>query len=660
MGPRSLTTDEIEQLMEQDCSADSWQNIFVSNNFTPDFCHDVLFSGTIYLGCFGKEISASISISTGIKKYSGIYRAHIHNCTIEDNVYSSSVHGHIANYTIENGAYIENVTTIEVGDNNSFGEGVMVPVLSELKGRAIPIFSGLTAQIAYLMVFYRHRPNLIDNILNLIKIEKLSSGIIGEGAKVINCGIISNIQIGQYSNLEGVERLTNGTINSSKEAPVKIGHGVIADNFIVSQGSSILDRTIIDTCFIGEGSELAKEYSAENSLLFSNFIGHHGEACALFAGPHTATFHKSTLLISAYLSFLNAGSGSNQSNHMYKLGPLHHGIIERGSKTASDSYMLWPARVGLFTLITGRHSDHCDTTDLPYSYLIEENNRTILIPGVNIKSVGTIRDADKWPTRDKRVGKSDIINYDLLSPYSAGKMISGLNILKELSFDNQHRDRMYRYNGVSIPKDALKKGIHYYDIGIMKFIGNILVKRLINNSFKNIDELKELLRPTSKIGLSSWVDLSGMIAPKEFIDLLCEEIELGKFGSIESIREKLEDINSNYNNWSWNWAAKQLEIQLGISIDNFTTETVLQLLDNWIAATEELDHRFLEDAKKEFSIKTQIGFGIDGGKETQLHDFIAVRGTYEDNSFIKKIYSHLANKRALYNRALDKLNSFCE
>ena len=44
------------------------------------------------------------------------------------------------------------------------------------------------------------------------------------------------------------------------------------------------------------------------------------------------THHKSTLLIAGMFSFMNAGSGSNQSNHMYKLGPIHQGAMERGAK----------------------------------------------------------------------------------------------------------------------------------------------------------------------------------------------------------------------------------------------------------------------------------------------------------------------------------------
>jgi hypothetical protein len=116
------------------------------------------------------------------------------------------------------------------------------------------------------------------------------------------------------------------------------------EKFIVCSDSVVTESTIVDKCFVGQGCYLGKHYSAENSLFFANCGGYHGEACSIFAGPFTVTHHKSTLLIAGIYSFMNAGSGSNQSNHMYKLGPIHQGIMERGSKTTSDSYLLWPAQ----------------------------------------------------------------------------------------------------------------------------------------------------------------------------------------------------------------------------------------------------------------------------------------------------------------------------
>src|SRR5699024_4864097 len=128
----------------------------------------------------------------------------------------------------------------------------------------------------------------------------------------------------------------NGSINSNVHAPVHIGYGVVANNFIISSGVRMKDGVMLNRCFVGQACELGHTYTATDSLFFSNCQGENGEAASIFAGPFTVTHHKSTLLISGMFSFMNAGSGSNQSNHMYKLGAIHQGIIERGGKTTSN------------------------------------------------------------------------------------------------------------------------------------------------------------------------------------------------------------------------------------------------------------------------------------------------------------------------------------
>jgi hypothetical protein len=70
--------------------------------------------------------------------------------------------------------------------------------------------------------------------------------------------------------------------------------------------------------------------------------------------------------------------------------------MERGSKTTSDSYVLWPARIGPLPWSWEDITKH-GYVILPFSYLIESNDESILVPGVNLRSVGTIRDAQKWP-----------------------------------------------------------------------------------------------------------------------------------------------------------------------------------------------------------------------------------------------------------------------
>ncbi|MCK4630982.1 MAG: DUF4954 family protein, partial [Bacteroidales bacterium] len=52
---RKLTPEEIKQLDRQNCYADDWLKIEVTNDFNPTNVKNVTFSGKIRMGCFEKE-----------------------------------------------------------------------------------------------------------------------------------------------------------------------------------------------------------------------------------------------------------------------------------------------------------------------------------------------------------------------------------------------------------------------------------------------------------------------------------------------------------------------------------------------------------------------------------------------------------------------------
>jgi hypothetical protein len=90
-----------------------------------------------------------------------------------------------------------------------------------------------------------------------------------------------------------------------------------------------------------------------------------------------------------------------------------------------------------------------------------------------------------------------------------------------------------------------------------------------------------------------------------------------------------------------------LEKQLGKTVDNMTAEDIIELTKKWKEAVVELDNILYGDTKKEFADTAQIGYGIDGDQQTKHSDFAAVRGTFEDNSFVSEIKKHIAEKAQL-------------
>ena len=161
-------------------------------------------------------------------------------------------------------------------------------------------------------------------------------------------------------------------------------------------GSSVINSVKIQDCFVGEACQLSNGFTASASVFFANSYMSNGEACAAFCGPFTASHHKSSLLIGGMFSFYNAGSATNFSNHAYKMGPMHWGILERGSKTASGAYLLMPATLGSFSVCFGKLMHHPNTRNLPFAYLIAAGAKmfSIAIGGgtTAIDSLNTIAD----------------------------------------------------------------------------------------------------------------------------------------------------------------------------------------------------------------------------------------------------------------------------
>ncbi len=655
---RPLTSSEIELLKSRMCTAADWSQIEVAEDFRPEYVYYTRFSGKVRIGVFNKEFS----LAGGMKKHSGLYHTTLHNVTVGNDCCIENVKNYIANYDIGNDTFIENVDIILTDGESSFGNGVEVSVLNETGGREVMIYDSLSAQQAYVMALYRHRPALIaamkEMIGNYVGTVSSCIGTIGSNVVIADAGYIKNVKIGDCCKIEGTARLKNGSINSNAAAPVHIGVGVIGDDFIVSSGSSIEDGVTFSRCFIGQACHLGHTYSATDSLFFSNCQGENGEACAVFAGPFTVTHHKSTLLIAGMFSFMNAGSGSNQSNHMYKLGPIHQGIMERGSKTSSDSYLLWPAKVGAFSLVMGRHVSHQDTSNLPFSYLIENQNTSYIFPGVNLKSVGTIRDAQKWPIRDRRTDpdRLDCINYNLLSPYTIQKMLNGREILNEMKRVSGEISDTYSFQSAKIKNSSLKNGIRYYEMAINKFLGNSIIKRLENLRFDSDDRIRERLRPDCGAGEGQWVDVSGMIAPQSEVEALLDDVESGKVADVRSLHKRFVSIHSDYYNYEWTWAYNLIKPFYGIDPEMITSEDVIRIVEQWKDSVVGLDRLVYEDARKEFSLGSMTGFGADGDSEQKNRDFMEVRGCrFDSNPFVLETLNHIKVKTALGDELIGRL-----
>lgn len=591
---RQLTDEEIRVLEDRNCWAEDWTNVHVSDDFKPNYMHRVMLYGEISIGDFDKNIE----VSRGFLKHSGINNATLRNVSIGDNCLIENIGGFINNYTIGDDCYISNVSAMETTDGATYGEGNLISVLNEVGDGNVILFSDLNSQFAAFMAKHFGDKPLKDAIRRLINEEiarkRHDQAYIGNHVKIVNTKEITNTVVYDDCEINGAARLSDCTILSSPASSVYIGTGVICENSIISEGSSIINSVKIQDCFVGEACQISNGFTASSSVFFANSYMSNGEACAAFCGPFTASHHKSSLLIGGQFSFYNAGSATNFSNHAYKMGPMHYGILERGTKTASGAYVLMPAYIGTFSVCFGKLMYHPDTRNLPFSYLIAYGDTMYLSPGRNITTVGLYRDIRKWPKRDVRpVGsQKSIVNFDWLSPFSVGEILEGKRILEKLLDASGENVTTYTYHNYVINASSLNKGIKYYDIALRIYMGAVL-KRVIK-------KCGTVEPPTTTIGLGKWNDLSGLLLPESEEMRLINDIKSGEIETIQEVTDRFKEINCNYREYQWAWTYQMILDYYHLS--EITDADIERIREDYVRARRAWIAEIRKDAEKEYAM----------------------------------------------------------
>jgi carbonic anhydrase/acetyltransferase-like protein (isoleucine patch superfamily) len=589
MDYRQLTEEEIAILEDNSCHAEDWTTVTVGEGFRTSCVRNVNFYGDVRIGATEK----SIEVTNGFFKQSGIYNATLRNVTIGDNCLIENIANYINCYDIGDDCQITGTSTVATTEGATFGQGNVISVLNEVGEGNVMLFEGLTSQIASLMLRHQDDTDFNLKIREMIKLNLMQTtperGQIGDRVKITNTTEIMNAIISDDCEIVSACRLSDCTIKSIPEASVYIGSGVIIENSIIFDGSSILNSAKIENCFVGEACQITNGFTAESSLFFANSYMANGEACAAFCGPFTASHHKSSLLIGGQFSFYNAGSATNFSNHAYKMGPMHYGTLERGCKTASGAYLLMPAHIGTFSVCFGKLMFHPDTRSLPFSYLIALGDIMYLVPGRNITTVGLYRDIRKWPKRDVRPrnGRKSIVNFDWLQPFSVGEILHGKQILEQLREASGDEVSTYNYHEYVIKSTSLHKGIKYYDIALRIFMGAVLKRH-------------PLTPPESEVGLGQWCDIGGELMPYSEELKIIDDIKDDEIATVGELLNRLDEIDHAYGEMRWTWAWNMMCQYYGIN--EITADDAARIREDYITARRAWIAEIEKDALKEYSM----------------------------------------------------------
>ncbi len=579
---RELTPSEVTTLESRGCCAEAWSKVRVYETFLATQLYRARFEGDIYID---------------------------EGATIIDSA--------VCNYHLGRGSRVESVVRLECRAKSRFGNGVGVATVNECAGRTIKIYDKLGAQLAYVWAIFRHRRlfcHAIDQLVESYAESKESEiGYIGEGSKVIGVKFIREVRVGRDVTIEGASLLSNGTLCDG----ARVGVDVKAQNFIAAEGATIDTGATLERCFVGESAIVANGFTAVDSLFFGNSHLENGEAASIFAGPYTVSHHKSSLLIAGMFSFFNAGSGSNQSNHLFKTGAVHQSIHPRGCKFASGAYIMAPAVEGAFTMVKGYHAKHHDTLAFPFSYLVDDGDRSVLMPGANLVSYGTYRDIGKWAARDRRMVKRDQINFEEHNPYITGLMVTAVNTIHTLRDKDPDADQ-YMWNRVIVKPAHLKRGLGLYNKAIASSLGAMLES--------GVTKVEGTTPDPMYCGEGTWIDVAGQYITSRAVEEMISAVESGDIQKLSDIDAIFADFGDNYKSYAYSYAHWLLSGLLGhVPCEAEITDTIRSSE----SSRESLAKMIESDGKKDCNMSMSVGYGLHATTPEEVEeDYKIVRNLY--------------------------------
>ncbi len=438
---RSLKKSEIEILINNHNSAESWDMVYVSEVFNVSGIINCNFSGTIYIGIINEK---SVNLN-GLHLKSGLINSSFHNCVISDGCIVKNC-GQISNYLIENDVFIANVSEISSSPDASFGQVFSssnpeifhsIALINENGARKIMPFNEINCTDAWFMVKYGFN-DLFKNKIRIIASNSISKtnsvATIGKNSKILNSTCIRNCMIHPYTLIDGALLLENSTILSDQNESTSIKTGVEINNSIIGFGNDLQSSCLLKSCITGSAVSIS-----QSARITESFIGDNSAiACCEIAHSFVYPFHNQH----HNNSFLIASCIGGQSNLAAgaTVGSNHNSRVNDGELWAGRGF--WPGLCTSFkhnsrfaSFITAAKSDYQFEIDLPYPFSLISNdlssNSLTIYPAWAISSnlYSLIRSQQKFQKRDKRIHKNQIIE---LSPFAPDTIEECFNALKLL------------------------------------------------------------------------------------------------------------------------------------------------------------------------------------------------------------------------------------
>ena len=590
---RHLRSDEIEVLVKNQNSADSWDKILVTDYFDPALIRNSRFFGLVRIG----RVRNIILRHHDLKLSVGITNSLVVSCDIGDDVAIHNVQ-YLSHYIVGDRCILFNLMEMNTTDHAKFGNGIIkdgepeevrvwIDLMNESGSRQIMPFDGITPADAWIWAKYKDDEDLQKRLKEITQKTFDSRrgfyGTIGNECVIKNSHTLKDVRIGAGCYIKGANKIKNITINSSEQEPTQIGEGVELVNGIIGYGCRIFYGCKAVRFILGNNSNL--KYGAR---LINSFLGDNSTiSCCevlnnLIFPAHEQHHNNSFLVASVVMGQSNIAAGATiGSNHNSRANDSEI-VAGRGFWPGLCVSLKHSSRFASYTLVSKADYNFELDINLPFS-LVSNNadlNRLEVMPAFwwiyNMYALA--RNSKKFLTRDIRLRKIQNIEFEPLAPDTVEEIVTALRLLelwtakadlrkKGLAFKDlpdgdlleKGRDLLRGsqdyLSGLEILGEGMensrrpviilkaRKAYNAYRDMMHHYAVKNITEFLISNPLLSFAEMRDTLAGERVV---SWVNVGGQLMPEISVDRLRADIGSGRYGSWEDIHKEYDQLWDEY------------------------------------------------------------------------------------------------------------------
>jgi hypothetical protein len=316
---------------------------------------------------------------------------------------------------------------------------IWLELCNENGGRSVMPFDGMLPGDAWLWTRNRDDKALQERfkIFTEKQFDKKRGyyGMVGDRCVIKNCKIIKDVTIGTDAYLKGANKIKNVTINSSSEATSQIGEGCELVNGIVGYGCRVFYGVKAVRFVMASHSQLKYGARLINSYLGNNATISCCEVLNSLIFPAHEQHHNNSFLCAALImGQSNMAAGATIGSNHNSRGADGEVVAGRGFWPGLCVSLKHNSRFASFTLIAkGTYMYEMDVP-FPFSLVLndEQTNSLKIMTGYwflhNMYALA--RNSWKYIDRDRRIDKTQLIEYDYLAPDSVEEMIHAMSLME--------------------------------------------------------------------------------------------------------------------------------------------------------------------------------------------------------------------------------------